>query len=55
MVSPSKTSTTNRQGITPIDDQASQGQQHVVAVQKTEGLDAWLIAFGAFLVYTATW
>jgi hypothetical protein len=54
MVSPSQRSNNIRQGTVPIDDQASQGERHVV-IQETEGLDAWLISLGAFLVYTATW
>ncbi|KAM3074808.1 hypothetical protein ACMFMG_008222 [Clarireedia jacksonii] len=55
MVSPSNPSSNIPKGTASIDDHSPQGQPHDVVVQQTEGLDAWLISLGAFLVYTATW
>jgi hypothetical protein len=52
MVSASNTPSENPQVTTTSD--AGRRRQHV-AEDAREGLDAWLQALGAFLVYTATW
>ena len=46
MVSPPKT---------PPESLEGAPSQQNVAKEEDEGLDAWLQALGAFLVYTATW
>jgi hypothetical protein len=39
----------------PATATVSQHRHQNVAKEGHEGVDAWLQAFGAFLVYTATW
>lgn len=39
----------------PTTDIVSQHRQQNIAEEGEEGVDAWLQALGAFLVYTATW
>ncbi|KAH6893529.1 putative monocarboxylate permease [Thelonectria olida] len=53
MVSAPNTASENFHVTTTASD-AERRQQHV-AEREREGLDAWLQALGAFLVYTATW
>lgn len=50
------TASTNTPTESPQDASTSHVQrEQPTAEQDHEGLDAWLQALGAFLVYTATW